>query len=62
MEVQQGLEVRLKWRFHMQRSRDRDSVRDAIYQRWNSNMESVGKRISSVMELEASGSRVDIVL
>ena len=40
-------------------NRDGDMVRDVIYQRWNSNAESVENGISNVMELEASGLELD---
>ena len=52
----------------MWRNRDRDLIRDMIYQRRNSDMEPVGDRISSVTELGPVGlalvwrSRVDMVL
>ena len=42
----------------MWRSRDGDLVRDMIYQRQNFDTGSMGNRISSTMELEASGSGV----
>ena len=42
----------------MWRNRDGGLVRDATHQRWNSNMESMGDRARSVMELGMRGSRV----
>ena len=44
----------------MWKKRDEGLVRDAIYQRWNSNTESMGDGTRSAMELGISGSGVGL--